>query len=294
MPKWVQLAIEGISAGKSQELIATLQDFDFSPYVVHAGYTSTAVFGALLLHELAHQVVALSNGVKLDFPLFSPFAEIGSLGTITPFKSLLKNRAQQVDISLAGPLAGGIMGAILFGYGINASLIQDAPGLLPIPISFLNTSEVMQQIVRNTLQLDPTALMVNVDPMLLAGWAIMFTNALNLLPVGRLDGGRAVQSAYGEGVLNFLSVGTYASLVIFNVGGPVGIWWLAYILLLQRSPENSTVDAVTEPGYRRKLLTALMVSAAALLLIPGSTEVVTAVVQQLPEAAQDAPSSIGI
>lgn len=59
---------------------------------------------------------------------------------------------------------------------------------------------------------------MNVHPFLLAGWCVLTTNALNLLPVGKLDGGRMAQTAFGNLPLAFTSFATYLGTSILLPG----------------------------------------------------------------------------
>ena len=54
-----------------------------------------------------------------------------------------------------------------------------------------------------------TAREVAVHPLLIAGWCALTTTALNLLPVGSLDGGRMVQAALGRRTLGLTGLLTY-------------------------------------------------------------------------------------
>lgn len=85
-------------------------------------------------------------------------------------------------------------------------------------------------------------------PLVVAGWVGLFTNALNLLPVGSLDGGRLVQAAFGKGSLGTTSIITYICLALGLLGGSLALPFGLYIIILNRQPENYIqVDAAAPP-----------------------------------------------
>jgi hypothetical protein len=86
---------------------------------------------------------------------------------------------------------------------------------------------------------------VAVHPALIAGWVALTTTALNLLPVGRLDGGRMVQAAYGRRTLSLSGILSYFGLGLGLLGGNLSLPFGLYLLVTQRSPERSPRDDVS-------------------------------------------------
>jgi hypothetical protein len=66
--------------------------------------------------------------------------------------------------------------------------------LIPVPAQLFQGSLLLGSIVKAGLgQAALTGANVLVHPLLVAGWCGMVSTALNLLPVGRIDGGRMMQ-----------------------------------------------------------------------------------------------------
>jgi len=86
--------------------------------------------------------------------------------------------------------------ALLQGLALSTSVSN--PELVPVPVALLQGSLLLGGITELVLGVDAgnTAASVTVHPMLIAGWVALTTTAFNLLPVGRLDGGRMVQVPY--------------------------------------------------------------------------------------------------
>jgi membrane-associated protease RseP (regulator of RpoE activity) len=69
--------------------------------------------------------------------------------------------------------------------------------------------------------------------------------ALNLLPVGSLDGGRMTRAAYGIVALGLTSVLTYLGLTLGFIGGALSLPFGLFVIIAQRSPERYILDQVS-------------------------------------------------
>lgn len=76
----------------------------------------------------------------------------------------------------------------------------------------------MGSLVHAVLGANANDKIVSLHPLTIAGWCGLTTTALNLLPVGNLDGGRLMLSAFGKSTLNITSLFTYAGLALGLIG----------------------------------------------------------------------------
>eukprot|EP00873_Tetraselmis_striata_P035770 jgi/Tetstr1/456034/TSEL_000328.t1 len=213
-----------------------LEDFDAVSYVAAALPIAVYVLGLQGMHEVGHRLAALVNGTKLGPPLWIPNGQLGTFGSITQIKSLLRDRAELFDVVLASSLGLGSITTLFLG--------QAAQG-----------SQVL------------------VHPLVVAGWVGLFTNALNLLPVGSLDGGRLVQAAFGKGSLGTTSIITYICLALGLLGGSLALPFGLYIIILNRQPENYIQDSVTEISENKKTVAAALIITALFILLPNAPEI---------------------
>ncbi|KAH1083094.1 hypothetical protein J1N35_022855 [Gossypium stocksii] len=240
------------------------------PFVESALPLAYGVLGVLLFHELGHFLAAFPKKVKLSIPFFIPNITLGSFGAITQFKSILPDRSTQVDISLAGPFAGAALSFSMFAVGLLLSSNPDAAGdLVQVPSMLFQGSLLLGLISRATLGYAAMhAATVSIHPLVIAGWCGLTTTAFNMLPVGCLDGGRAVQGAYGKGALVGFGLTTYTLLGLGVIGGPLSLPWGLYVLICQRTPEKPCLNDVTEVGTWRKTAVTVAVFLVVLTLLP--------------------------
>ncbi len=248
-----------------------LEDFDSVTYVEAALPITIGVMAASVGHEIGHQIAAFMRKIKIGVPFLIPNSQLGTFGTLTQIKSTPETRADLFDVAAAGPLAGSMVGLNLFVYGLTLSVGGDNPDLIPIPDSLFNTSLLLGGI--SQLFLDASTKGVLVHPYFIAGWCALTTQALNLLPVGSIDGGRMAQTAFGRRVLGATSLGTYISLSFGIIASSLALPWAIYIVLTQRTPEFSPKDDVTQVDDARATLAFAMIAVAFLILLPGPVDV---------------------
>ncbi len=174
----------------------------------------------LAVHELGHYVQARRHGVPVTLPYFIPVPLPGTLGTFGAFiqmRGAVENKRALFDVGVGGPLAGLLVAVPLFVIGLfDATLSADPP---PPTRSYLIT--LLIALFR------PEALDYGIilNPVLLAARFGLVITALNLLPVGQLDGGHIAYAALGRKWARRIGLGTIAVLAVLGlVASP--IWWV--------------------------------------------------------------------
>ena len=97
----------------------------------------------------------------------------------------------------------------------------------------------------------------------------LVTQALNMLPVGQIDGGRVTQTGFGRRALGLTSLGVYVGLSLGLIASSLSLSWALYVLICQRTPEFSPQDDVTEVDEARQRTALLLIFLAFLVLLPG-------------------------
>ncbi|MEM9805285.1 MAG: site-2 protease family protein [Cyanobacteria bacterium P01_D01_bin.56] len=228
--------------------------------------TALYVLAILGVHELGHRWQASRHNIKLSLPFVLPTWQIGSFGALTKFESLLPNRSILFDIAFAGPAAGGLLSLAMLIVG----LILSHPGsLYQLPVEFFQESVLVGTLARavlgDTLR---TVDFVDVDPLVLMGWLGLVITALNVMPAGRLDGGRIVQAIYGRKILGRTTAVTLVVLTLIALANPLALFWAALILFLQRGDERPCIDDISEPDDARAALALLILFLMLATLLP--------------------------
>ncbi|KAL7225751.1 hypothetical protein ACSBR1_021002 [Camellia fascicularis] len=240
------------------------------PFVESALPLAYGVLGVQLFHEVGHFLAAFPKKVKLSIPFFIPNITLGSFGAITQFKSILPDRKTKVDISLAGPFAGATLSFSMFAVGLLLSSNPNAAGdLVQVPSMLFQGSLLLGLISRATLGYAAMhTATIWVHPLVIAGWCGLTTSAFNMLPVGCLDGGRAIQGAFGKNALIGFGLTTYTLLGLGVLGGPLSLPWGLYVLICQRAPEKPCLNDVTEVGTWRRTVLTVAIFLVVLTLLP--------------------------
>ena len=208
----------------SLESASLLQGFDlFSDFGRYgeAVPISLGLWAVLIAHEIGHRIVANRYNIRLSIPFFIPTWQIGSFGAITRFESLLPNRTALFDIAFAGPAASGIISLILLVIGLTLS----HPGsMFQLPTEYFRASILVGTLAKVILGSTLEAAVVDINPLVVVGWLGLVITALNLLPAGKLDGGRIVHAIYGRTTGRRSTLATLIILGIvslFNPANPI-------------------------------------------------------------------------
>jgi membrane-associated protease RseP (regulator of RpoE activity) len=257
-----------VTIGTCLEAAGFLQGFDF--YAEPQRYAevvpvAASVIAALVVHEVGHRVAAQQYNVKLSWPFFLPTWQIGAFGGLTRFESLLPNRKALFDIAFAGPAAGGLLslGLLLIG------LLNSHPGsALKVPTPYFEGSIFVGTLARAVLGDRLQESLVDVDPLVIAGWIGLIITAINLMPAGRLDGGRMVQAIYGRKIAGVTTVATLILLGIISLVNQLALYWSVLVLFLQRGPERPTLEDISEPDDARAAFALLALFFMVVILLP--------------------------
>jgi len=185
--------------------------------------------GSLLLfltvHEFGHYFAARLHRVAVSLPYYIPFPfnGIGTFGAVIRIREQVPSMRKLFDIGAAGPLAGFIVafGVLLVGFLTlpDLSYVDGFPGHEALkdwilrynafpdsPLSEPGNEELLTLTIGTTpLYWLMAQFFSDVPPMwemyhypvLFAGWLGLFFTALNLLPVGQLDGGHILYALVG-------------------------------------------------------------------------------------------------
>jgi len=218
-----------------------------------AGY-SIAIMLILLGHELGHYFMSQRHGMRATLPFFLPFpfSPFGTLGAVIRMESTITSRKALFDTGAAGPLTSLCLSipAIVIGLRLSeiipSSHVREGTIRLADPILF----SLIQKLVMGEI---PEHYDILLHPIGYAGWVGLFVTALNLLPVGQLDGGHIAYALFGRKsrAIFLITIAVMAFITLFYNPG----WLLMLILIILfgfRHPPP--LDDLTPIDGKRKLM----------------------------------------
>lgn len=272
LPKETLLWLANPENINSDILPPGLENFDPLPFLESSMKVGGAALIPQLAHEIGHAVASIILGIKTGPSYLIPNGQLGTFGSITQIKNLAKNKKDLFDFAAAGLVGGGVASLALFIAGLVASQAgggADA-GLVPVPVQLFQGSLFLGSICKFVLGSDAiSGTNVFVSPLLIGGWCGLVTTSLNALPVGTLDGGRTMISAYGKTALAFTSLASYIGLGLGILGNALALPFGLYVLICQREGERRIQNEVTEVDDARKTIALAIAAIAVCILLPG-------------------------
>jgi membrane-associated protease RseP (regulator of RpoE activity) len=231
-------------------------------------------FAATLLsilgtHEFGHYFTARYYHAAVTLPYFIPAPPpflFGTLGAVIKMKSPARDRNSLFDIAAAGPLAGLVIAVPAIWVGLTWSTVARVPAGDHV---VFGDSLLMQLLVYLKFGSLPPGFDVFIHPVALAGWVGLFVTALNLFPVGQLDGGRIAYALFGT---RHRLVGLITFVALMTMGGFTRSmnWfvWAALIFFLVGFHHSPPLDDLTPLSRGRRLVGALCLVLLVLLIPP--------------------------
>ncbi len=174
------------------------------PFREPLGILAGVPFAAALLsilgaHEGAHYFASRRHGVKATWPLFipAPIPPVGTFGAIIRIKSRIPDRRALLEIGAAGPLAGFAVALPLAVAGLASSRLEVAEAAGESGGIYLGSSLVFMLLERALFGTLPDNVNLYLHPVAFAAWFGFFVTAMNLLPIGQLDGGHVLYALVG-------------------------------------------------------------------------------------------------
>ena len=179
---------------------------------------SFSLLAFLSVHEFGHFFATVKHRIRATLPYYIPvpplpfLMSIGTMGAVIRIQEPIRSRRALFDVGVAGPLAGFAVALCLLIYGFHhlppvAYIYSIHPeyrafgGIPPAPPESLHLGKNLLFILLEK-SIAPKGLPPMYElyhyPYLFAGWLGCFVTALNLLPVGQLDGGHVIYAMFGH------------------------------------------------------------------------------------------------
>jgi len=269
--------------------------------VLRHGWPYAASLVAILgAHEMGHYVLARRYGVDATLPFFIPGLPfplgVGTFGAVIRMRTPPPSRRAALDIGLAGPLAGLAVALPLLVWGLAHSTLVDV-GQLPAPgpssaldllLAWLRDAPEAAPEGRAILMGDslltwglqrlvwgelPAGKDLLLHPVALAGWLGLLVTALNLFPLGQLDGGHGTYALLGREralrLSRLVSWGLLACGLFLSTSWLV--WWALTRFLVGLGHPPSWDERSLDPARRAVAIAGLVLFVLTFVPVPISS-----------------------
>ncbi|MBU8934049.1 MAG: site-2 protease family protein [candidate division Zixibacteria bacterium] len=213
-----------------------------------------ALMSILLVHEMGHFIAGRRRHIITSWPYFIPAPNIiGTFGAIIKSRSPFHNRRDLIEVGAAGPLAGWVVAVFWLIYGLAESSFQPLGtfGIKDLPFALEGESILMRVVTQALIGNAPEGQMYLLSEAAFAGWVGLLVTAINLLPIGQLDGGHIL---YGLTRRHQHWLGMLAMGSLFVLGFQSPMWWVFAVFgLVFRVKHPPTLDD-QQPLSRAALL----------------------------------------
>ena len=230
------------------------------PYGLWYSLTILAILGA---HEMGHYLACRYYGVDASLPYFlpAPLPLTGTLGAFIRIRSPIPTKAILFDIGAAGPFAGFALALPALIVGLSLSRV------VPLPPDMDGALELGEPLLfRAATWLiwgqTPDGYSLNLHPMAFAAWFGLLATALNLIPIGQLDGGHIAYAVLGRHS-SFVTFGSIAAAVGLTFVSKSWLVWTTLMVVMlfvygPHHPRTMDEDRPLDPGRRWLALLALL------------------------------------
>lgn len=176
------------------------------------------------LHEMGHFIAGKLMGVRVSTPIFIPgLPQIGgTFGAVIRLREPIVDSKSLLIVGFSGPLVSFILSTIITYIGLSWSSlvpVQEVKGVL-LPSSLL--LEILGRLIFGSVSQN---YIIELHPVAFAGYIGLLITALNLTPIGQLDGGHVFRSFLSRRSFRMVSLIFILLLVV------LGYWGMAIIAL---------------------------------------------------------------
>ena len=222
-------------------------DLSTTALLLNGLWYSVSILAILGAHEFGHYFACRYYNVDASLPYFlpAPLPLTGTLGAFIRIRQPIPGKRELFDIGIAGPIAGFVVAVPVLIAGMGFSRITALP---PDTSGFVELGEplLFQAVAWLMWGTPPDGYSINMHPMAFAAWFGMLATALNLFPIGQLDGGHISYAVLGR-KSTAVTMATVAVLIgLTFVSSSWLVWTVLTVIMLAtfgpRHPRTTDED----------------------------------------------------
>lgn len=224
-------------------------------------------------HEMGHYLAARHYKMRATLPYFIPVPLfLGTFGAFIQLKSPVPNRRALFDVGIAGPLAGLAVTLPMLLWGLSQSStvpFPDEASLLNFeavdPKASLLLALMAKLVLGSAISVDQA---IHLHPVAVAGCLGLIVTALNLMPVGQLDGGHIVHAMYGQRTGAIIGqIARLLVLILAFIHSELLLW--AILLFFIPAVDEPALNDISELDDRRDMLGLLALTLLVMIVLPA-------------------------
>ena len=224
------------------------------------------------VHESGHYWATRRHNLKSTLPYFIPVPFfLGTFGAFIQMRSPIPNRRALFDVGIAGPLAGLVVSLPILFWGLSQSTVV-VLGEQSQLFNFESVDPARSALLLIASKLALGDLLVEnsaiaLHPLAISGSLGLIVTALNLMPVGQLDGGHIVHAMYGQRTAAVVS--QVARLLMLALSFVYKDYLLWAILLLFIPAAEPALNDVSELNGIRDFMGLFALLLLILIILPA-------------------------
>ena len=264
------IAGASIDGTPSEELLA-------NPELFLNGFTySLPLLSIIALQKFSHYFVATYYKIRATLPYFIPFPflfdsfSLGTLGAIVQRKSPIPHRKALFDTAIVGSLLGLLLIIPILIWGLSLSEVVPLNESSPFNIQAQDPRLSFFLSLLSKLALGSTlesGMGIRLHPLATAGCVGLFINAINLIPIGQLDGGHIVHAVFGQKIAVVVGQITRILALFFALIHPY-FWVWTIIMWLIPLVDQPALNDVTELNNARDVCGLLALALLIVIILP--------------------------
>ena len=250
------------------------EDLSSDPVSVLQGLPyALSLITILGIHEMGHYLTANFYKIRTTLPYFIPIPFfLGTFGAFIRMRSPVPNRKALFDVSIAGPIAGFLASLPLLIWGLNNSqVVPIEEKVRAFSIDALNPSQSILMALLSKLTLGAqlsSNMAIDLHPVAVAGFLGIIVTALNLMPVGQLDGGHIVHAMFGQKTAMIIGYTARLLLLLLSFIQPQYLPWAICLILFVSLADEPALNDVTELDNKRDFIGLLAIALLILIVLP--------------------------
>ena len=253
------------------------EELNSNPELLFTGLAySLPLLLILAIHEFGHYIVAIYYKIRTTLPYFIPFPfllntfYLGTLGAFIQKRSPSPHRQALFDVAIVGPVAGFLVTLPVLFWGLSLSTTVPLTDRDTVSFEALDPRISLFLSLISKLALGEqfkTGMAIDFHPLAAAGCVGLLITAINLMPIGSLDGGHIIHAVFGQRMA--IAIGQIARILalLFALIHP-HFWIWTIILWLIPLIDRPALNDVTELNNWRDLVGLLSLALFVLIILP--------------------------